>query len=138
MVVNIEKELQRYLIKIDSRVFEEMDSSGFDYSSINYISLKNVIKNNPKIGKTLPLLMYSISENAVFSDDFYKMIKIYKFEITHNLTVFIKLFREFREEKALIKSIRFKAEIIHTSGNKDEWSLLDKIGRVLVLQEGDP
>jgi hypothetical protein len=50
------------------------------------------------------------------------------------LSTVLKEFMAFREEKAVIKSIKYKAEII--KAGKNEWPVIDKVCTALVNVEG--
>lgn len=79
-----------------------------------------------------------IKNVETLSSDLYKTMNTDKNLLNSKLKNVIDLFREFRKEKTLIKSIKFKAEIIEANDNDVKWTILDKINRILVLKENIP
>jgi len=52
-------------------------------------------------------------------------------DLLDNMRSVISEFKEFRQEKNVIKTIKYKAEII--KANKEEWGVIDGVCKVLVL-----
>lgn len=57
-----------------------------------------------------------------------------RFEQLTILPTILKEFISFREEKAVVKSIKYKAEII--KAGKNEWPVIDKVCQALVAVDG--
>lgn len=71
--------------------------------------------------------MFLINNIEEVSDDLFELMKLHKNKLKDKIEDIIENFKKFRMQKKLIKSIKFKSEIIQVESNKHVWDTLRQL-----------
>jgi Leucine-rich repeat (LRR) protein len=129
VVTHLEKEFRTFLIKLDPKVLITFGTE-FSSSTLDYLDVTGRIKQTSGTG----ILAYLFDEITSIPSTMLDLMKLSRELLEGKLKPFIAAFKEFRQEKNIIKTIKYKAEIIKTS--KEEWTVLDRVCRTLVEGKG--
>ena len=114
MALYLPKELKTYSIKLSEYVLSTIDSANFNFSDLNYFNItKNIMKGliEDKGPSFLTFLFENISD---IPDEVLKAVKINK-QLLEKKDTLIEEFKQFRMEKVIIKSIKYKTDIIRVN-----------------------
>jgi hypothetical protein len=129
------KEFRTFLLKIDRKLLKSVSpSASFDSCSLDYVDISKLIKKGIDFLEPLPLIAYLFDSIDYLSEALLAYLNLDK-DVIRNVKMLSDKFREFREQKNLIKSIKYKVEII--KANKNEGKTLDGICRTLALGESE-
>jgi hypothetical protein len=98
-------------------VLERVGAGHFDCSSLEYVDItKNIEKemNQPNEASTL---CYLLDYSDDIPDSLLKTLGLKKALVKTKTRKIIKEFKEFRNEKRIVKSIKFKTEILMANQN---------------------
>ena len=109
VVIKIEKELKVFLVKLDSKLLKEIDNKKFDYGTIDYFNVTNNFGDNKKDKPAFELLYSLPNGPCSLSSRLYDLMRIKKELIENKLKILVNSFKELRQEKNIIKTIKFKS-----------------------------
>lgn len=138
VIIEIEKELKIFLVKLDLKLLNEIDSKKFDFSTIDYFNITGSLKNHFKKDSMNFELLYLVPYGpSSLSNEVFGLMNLKRELVENKLNIVVNAFKGFREEKNIIKTIKFKAEIININQDSAKFKTLGKIVERLVLRESN-
>jgi hypothetical protein len=129
------KEYRTFLLKIDRPLLEAVwSSSCLDADYLDYVDISKVVKKGIDFWEPLPLLAYLFDSVNCLPEAVLAYLNLDK-NLIQNVQLLTNSFKEFRQQKNIIKAIKFKAEIIKVS--EDEGITLDGVCNILALGESE-
>jgi hypothetical protein len=89
------------------------------------------IKNDLDNPNSASTVAYLFEEAASIPRSILELLGMDENILAEKENMLLREFKEFRQEKNIIKTIKYKAEILKS--NKEEWRVLEKSVRLLVL-----
>lgn len=115
-------------MRLDDKLLKEIDSKKFEYSSIDYFNITNCLKNHQQLENLAFELLYTVPGGpGSLSDKLCQLINVKKDLVASKLGAVIEGFKRFQEEKTIIKTIKFKAEIININQDSSRFKTFGKI-----------
>ena len=111
-------------------MLDNLKPQKFDFSLLDYVDISSKVRKHSKNPLYPFLLGFSFNNLKEIPKEILEIIGV-KGEWLKSVHDLLKNFKIFREEKIIIKTIKFKAEIINA--DKKQWKALDKVCRHLVL-----
>ena len=113
-------------------MIQNISAEDFDFSQLDYYDVSS--KLNTAAQEDVPL-MYIADKDELISEPLWKKLCIDKVSLQKNRSKIIAQIRQLREEKNMVKMIKFKEEIIDCSYSPDKWRTMDNVANKLVLKE---
>ena len=96
------------MIKLDAKLLEKLNPDDFDFSLLDYVDISKKVKRQSKNPKYPVFLGFHFETLDSIPDKIFDIVCV-KGEWLSKIDGLLSNFKIFREEKILIKAIKFKA-----------------------------
>ena len=110
-------------------MLSDVKAEGLNFSTLDYIEISKLIEEGVNRTKIPVMLSYLFEDLDSIPEVILLKMGLTK-ESLANVENVISEFKDWRDEKNLIKTIKYKAEIIKCS--KEEWKVMNKVCKELV------
>lgn len=109
---------------------QQLGTPTLDFSTLDYVDVDRKMKEEFKtLGKEY--LIFEVQNPTEQSEEFYQLMGLEKATIVSKLKQMETEFKLFRQQKVLIKAIKFKVGIINSNYNLAKWQILGDIAEEL-------
>ncbi len=109
---------------------QQLGTPTLDFSTLDYADVDRKMKEEFKtLGKEY--LIFEVQNPTEQSEEFYQLMGLEKATIVSKLKQMETEFKLFRQQKVLIKAIKFKVGIINSNYNLAKWQILGDIAEEL-------
>jgi hypothetical protein len=117
VTVNIKQEFKTFLLRIDNQILQQIDRSSFDFETLDYFNITVHIFDSA--GK-MAYLIYYLRDLGMLQQ-LEGVLGVSQTLFEEKIGTVVTLFRSFKEEKIIVKTIKFKAEIININEAPHRW-----------------